>query len=547
MDKFIKITNQSDGVSRIALEKLGLSTKRNDPNTIGQFGSGIKYAPIAALRMGLEWYFTGSDDRGSYVLTYGVEKEDGVDCIIYNYGDYTKPSSFTLEAGVLSWEDKFQIYREAIANAMDEAKITKTEWSRSIVNREDIRPVDGEFSVFITASPDMIKIFDKHDGYFLDQRKPLYVKNVGYPKISIYDPYSPAEGVGIYCKSVLVYEDSEYHCLFDYELDSIPLNEQRTVSSVHMMSYMLARGIAYCNDERVIKKILTASHQSKEVFEFNSIQSSDFMNFDSHEQWAEVWNTVYGDDTIILNTKEASRMEVITFLKTRGIKFATHVDNVYYICKNAGVKVLEDVSDTSLEYDIDDNLSAYPKLVQAIAIVEKYEPRIKDVPKGVSVFTSKQNAFVYGMLTGKTDDVKHILIEKSHAINGSVQEIIATLVHECDHFISRIGDGSDPVAREFRNIADTRIGELVYKMYMQELIEVSNEGIEIPIENVSALGGINFNIINKNDTSIMFIGNKLFYIHGENISETDGVAQSADNGKKFVINIPNVTYVERII
>ena len=36
--KYLKITNTAENVSRIALEKLGLSTKRNDPNTIGQFG-----------------------------------------------------------------------------------------------------------------------------------------------------------------------------------------------------------------------------------------------------------------------------------------------------------------------------------------------------------------------------------------------------------------------------------------------------------------------------------------------------------------------------
>jgi hypothetical protein len=68
--KYLKITNTAENVSRIALEKLGLSTKRNDPNTIGQFGSGIKFAPIAALRNGWEWWFTGNDNTGPFVMQY---------------------------------------------------------------------------------------------------------------------------------------------------------------------------------------------------------------------------------------------------------------------------------------------------------------------------------------------------------------------------------------------------------------------------------------------------------------------------------------------
>ena len=76
--KYIRIRNTADSVSRVALEKLGFSSKRNDPNTIGQFGSGIKYAPIAALRKGWDWIFVGKDVLGSYTMKYAVEVEDGI-------------------------------------------------------------------------------------------------------------------------------------------------------------------------------------------------------------------------------------------------------------------------------------------------------------------------------------------------------------------------------------------------------------------------------------------------------------------------------------
>jgi hypothetical protein len=78
MSKYIKISNQSENVSRIALEKLGLSTKRNDPDTIGQFGSGIKFAPIAAIRKGMEFVFSGNDDKGSYNLSYIIKDDEVV-------------------------------------------------------------------------------------------------------------------------------------------------------------------------------------------------------------------------------------------------------------------------------------------------------------------------------------------------------------------------------------------------------------------------------------------------------------------------------------
>jgi hypothetical protein len=85
--KYIKITNNVNEVSRLGLEKLGLSTKRNNNETIGQFGSGIKFAPIAAVRKGIDWAFAGADSKGKYVLKYVVKEDEGIPCIFYSYGD----------------------------------------------------------------------------------------------------------------------------------------------------------------------------------------------------------------------------------------------------------------------------------------------------------------------------------------------------------------------------------------------------------------------------------------------------------------------------
>ena len=102
---YIKVTNKAQEVNRLKLEKLGFSTKRNDDSTIGQFGSGIKFAPISAIRRGIDFVFTGNDSRGSYVLKYVIKDEEGIPSVFYKYQDYEKASSFTADAGNISWEN----------------------------------------------------------------------------------------------------------------------------------------------------------------------------------------------------------------------------------------------------------------------------------------------------------------------------------------------------------------------------------------------------------------------------------------------------------
>ena len=82
---YIRISNEAGNVNRLFLEKLGLSTKRDDENSIGQFGSGSKFAPIAALRNGWEWINVGTDEVGPYHMEYVSEEEGGINSIYYNW------------------------------------------------------------------------------------------------------------------------------------------------------------------------------------------------------------------------------------------------------------------------------------------------------------------------------------------------------------------------------------------------------------------------------------------------------------------------------
>jgi hypothetical protein len=244
---YIVISNKAETVSRISLEKLGFSTKRNDAKTIGQFGSGIKYAPIAALREGLEWFFTGNDNTGPFTLEYIIQEEDGIDCVAYKYGDYIKSSSFTVDAGVMSWEDPFQILREPIANAMDGAKMSEDGWYNISVitvdtdNSESMKklePRDGIFSVYITASPELMKVIDNYDEYFSVNREVACENSNG----KILDKVG--SGARFYTLNVLVKQDEQLTSVFDYQFDDLELNEERTIKSLWDLDYKVAKMIA---------------------------------------------------------------------------------------------------------------------------------------------------------------------------------------------------------------------------------------------------------------------------------------------------------------
>jgi hypothetical protein len=534
MSKYIKISNQSENVSRIALEKLGLSTKRNDPDTIGQFGSGIKYAPIAALRMGLDWIFTGQDEKGQYVLKYKVEKEDGIDCIVYDYGDYKKSSSFTVDAGILSWEDEFQVYREAIANAMDEAKTSGTTWSREIVDAKDVVSNLNEFAVYITASPNMMEIYSDHDMYFLENRTPLFENKSGHHKISFYKAYD--KNVHVYHKQVMVYENEDYTSIFDYEIQNIKLNEMRTVADEWTMNYRIAQAICECNDVSIIKVFIQSANSNKNYVEFEFTGSAH----DVDKNWYEAWEELYGGNCIMITPEQSLNQAYVSFIKEKGFESKTIGSSFFFwVLKKGGVQTIDDIAGESINYDIDQDISQYPKLIKAIEIAARFEPGLLQLEKPIACFLPKQKDHYLGVVINPGTDDKQILIDRNHALNGEINEIVATVVHEYDHYETGYSDG-DVIGRKFRDLADRRIGKMMCEFYRPELIQVGKGGIYIPIESISELGGIQYNIewSRPLECYIMSIGKRAYKIYTHGLDAGIGCATAIDNGTRFFIEIP---------
>ena len=236
---YIKITNSVDSVPRLYLELLGVSTKRDNDDTIGQFGSGTKFAPIYALREGWEWISVGYDNSGGYTMGYEIsdDNDEGIDIVQFKYdlpdgSSFVKDSSYSMGAGELGWDHPFQIFREAFANALDAHYEFGADYNISYVE-EVGSPVDGEFSVYLTACEEMMEVVDNFEKFFSMERIPLFVDTKGN---KIYEKMNKDEGVRIYHKGVLVYGPdlggSSVPSIFDYDLSDVVLNEERRLRDV---------------------------------------------------------------------------------------------------------------------------------------------------------------------------------------------------------------------------------------------------------------------------------------------------------------------------
>jgi len=464
---YIRIANEAPNINRLLLEKLGLSTKRDDANTIGQFGSGSKFAPIAALRNGWRWVNVGADDIGEYQMEYVSIEENGIDCIYYKYetneGSMFKPSSFTLEAGVLSWDADFQIFREAFSNALDENILNDVDYSIDVV--DDIYYEEGMFAVFLTASPELLDIVNNFDIWFSLNRTPLYEDGNG----SLFQPMN--DRINIYHKNVHVYSSLGSNSsppLFDYSLKNVTLNEERRLRDTYYATTHIADlwsnifrthpfspNFENCVElaTRIILKI------DNEQWEFENLSSFAFPPFNGDgEQTAlhQAWLNIHGKNAVMTMPSEKSfTKSLMSIYDKRPVMVNNAI--MYEQLAQVGVPTIEDILGDEVNFDFI-TLCEGPKatmLEDALDIVARYDNRLDTCVEDIKVFAPSGDQ---SNLLGVAKD-KNIYLSLNAF--SDLETLIGTVVHELDHVTTGIMD-NDPA---FRNLADSRIAGLLLQIY----------------------------------------------------------------------------------
>lgn len=202
---YLKISNLGE-VQPEALTLLGATNKRGDSSKIGYFGSGFKYSISYLLRNKVEFkIFSGENE----IKISTIEKDFRgikVNVIVIDGKETSLTTDFAAD-----WK-KWYVIREIYSNAIDEGEA-------KISNAKTTKGQKGKTSIYIKLNDNVKKISENLNLYFSGGRKPIY-EHKGFKVFRKLKDDSI-----IYRKGIKV---ATMKGLYDYDIDSIEINESRT-------------------------------------------------------------------------------------------------------------------------------------------------------------------------------------------------------------------------------------------------------------------------------------------------------------------------------
>jgi hypothetical protein len=448
---------------------MGISSKRDDENTIGQFGSGAKLAPISALREGWEWICLGADDRGMYRLEYITKNIDGYDIVYYRYTDLDGnvedvASSFSLDAGVLSWDTVFQIYREAYANILDAHLEFDAEYTIDLV--DEVEYVEGFFDIYLTASDEILEIFENHSTYFKFNSIPDVKIDSYQGEISLFRTQlmgGSSAGGKLYGKGgiwVGDMGDDEPESLFDYQCTGFRLNEERKLAHIYQLNSVIGIGLGGVNSVDMCTTILNLDKGRDGIYELEEIPSSAADFGQVNDAWGQAWIDQNGDNCVPLcyGIEGHAANEVKVQLQLRSYTFATIRSPLLYrlIMRSTPMAQLhvEKILGDRAEFDIIDSLPNHlnATLENSLNIIGMFS----NAPKDIEYAAFRPRDMQESILGVYRPGSESILINVD-VLKDGIERTISVLLHEIDHYESGLMDEE----REFRDLADDRCAKLM--------------------------------------------------------------------------------------
>lgn len=294
MKKYILIQNDGE-IESNSFELIGASTKRGASGKIGFFGSGLKYSIAYMMRNNIDFKIFSGLQEFTFSTKQEILKDKSFDRICIN-GIAT---SYTTTMGP-TWTQDWFVLREIYCNAIDEGTCTL------VKEIEHTIPSEGKTRIFIEQTATIKKTIENWNSYFADERTPIFsspddtytcyigTSDVGGKANQKVDVYQKTEGV-VYRRGIRVSQNKDY--LFDYGLQFVDINEDRTAKSMGAFSYVIRSIMGLFCSENYVRAVLRSGCEDEQPFEYRSLGPHDY-GFD--EQW------VAFSDRVMLVVREIS-------------------------------------------------------------------------------------------------------------------------------------------------------------------------------------------------------------------------------------------------
>lgn len=240
---YLKISNKGL-ICPEDLMLIGSSTKREQTDKIGMFGSGWKYSLAWLLRNGCKPLIFSGTEQIDIDFAVKMHRTNAVNVITVNGVE----TSLTTEMGP-KWTG-WMALREIVSNAIDEGEHRiSTEW------QPEFKGSPNQTIIYVPMNSELSDVMMRFDSYFAFQRKEIFSCEIGRVFIK-----PERTKINIYRKGIRCFDD-DIESVLDFDFNDIDINEDRLTAS-YWVSLKIRKMLQAGLPDFLFKKILEEEYES---------------------------------------------------------------------------------------------------------------------------------------------------------------------------------------------------------------------------------------------------------------------------------------------
>lgn len=401
---------------------MGVTSKSESNKSIGQFGTGSKYGIAALLRAGVDVIVCSGNTKIMFITKNFEFSSKRFNQIFIKVGNKRmKETSMVVEMGEICWGVSEGL-RELVSNAVDEGGF-------EYFMCDDLYGEEGFTRIYIKVCKDVIEFFNNFDVIFAYNRRVVDEFRVNNTIIKVYEKIGNEKFSG-YRKGVRVVESTSKNSIYDYDISSVSVGEDRKVTEWAFLWDLKNYVNGFSNEVkgRIFNLISTKNDVSfvESYLDVGYVSCSDS------------WLNVIGDKVVI---NEYDYIKYNNRLLGRDFVVVPNTWHKFF-SSNAAIKTIKDVISASelRGWEIVD-IDIYSE-----ALIRKAVAFLNDVGYQISMEDIVvANNFDSGSVYGQYIDGKFYINMSS--IRKGFDDVLDTLVHEMFHKLSEGGDCTDKFER----------------------------------------------------------------------------------------------------